>query len=116
MTQEDPVRMQRRALASIPVIRSMTSRAGATSTRAPLRRGSAGGPLRFGGGGRSGDSQEHWYRAERKLAATQQEQPKPKEEAPAPGNASPGMAQVGSQKVPRPDKMSGRSVSDDIDE
>jgi DUF2934 family protein len=65
--------------------------------------------------GRSDDSQEHWYRAERELAATQQEQPEPKEEAAAPGKASPGMAQVGSQKVPRPDKMSGRSVSDDID-
>jgi hypothetical protein len=116
MTQEDPVRMQRRALASIPVIRSMTSRAGVTSTRAPLRRGSAGEPTRFGGGSRSGNSQEHWYRAERKLAVAQQEQPEPKEEAPAPGKASPGMAQVGSQKVPRPDKMSGRSVPDDSNE
>jgi Protein of unknown function (DUF2934) len=73
-------------------------------------------PEIWGRGGRSGDSQEHWYRAERKLAATQQEQPKPKEEAPAPGKASPGMAQVSNQKVPRPDKMSGRSVPDDSSE
>jgi hypothetical protein len=116
MTQEDPVRMQRRALASIPVIRSMTSRAGATSRPTPLRKGSAGGPPRFGEGGRSGDSQEHWYKAERELAVTQQEQPKPKEEAPAPGKASPGMAQVSTQKVPRPSKMSGRSVPDDSNE
>ena len=35
---------------------------------------------------------------------------------PAPGKASPGMAQVGSQKVPWPDKMSGRSVPDDSSE
>ena len=66
--------------------------------------------------GRSDDSQEHWYRAERELAATQQKRPEPKEEAAASGKASPGMAQVGSQKVPRPDKMSGRSVPDDSSE
>ena len=35
---------------------------------------------------------------------------------PAPGKAFPGMAQVGSQKVPWPDKMSGRSVPDDSSE
>jgi hypothetical protein len=66
--------------------------------------------------GRSGDPQDHWYRAERELAEAQQEQSAPKPESPASGMASPGMAQVGNQKVPRPDKVSDRSVPDDVDE
>ena len=45
-----------------------------------------------------------------------QSQPEPKSEDAAPGKTSPGMAQVGNQKVPRPDKVSDRSVPDDIDE
>jgi hypothetical protein len=45
-----------------------------------------------------------------------QSQPEPKSEDTGSGKAAPGMAQVGNQKVPRPDKVSDRSVSDDIDE
>jgi hypothetical protein len=45
-----------------------------------------------------------------------QSQPEPKLQDTEPGKASPGMAQVGNQKVPRPDKVSDRSVPDDIDE
>jgi hypothetical protein len=66
--------------------------------------------------GRSGDPQEHRYRAERELAAAQQKQPELTEEAAASGKVSPGMAQVGNRKVPRPDKVSDRSVPDDIEE
>lgn len=65
--------------------------------------------------GRSGDPEEHWYRAERELAATQQEQPESKEEDPRSGKVSSGMAQVGN-KVPRPAKVSDRSVPDNINE
>ena len=43
-------------------------------------------------------------------------QSEPQTEKPAPTKAEPGMAQVGNQKVPRPDKVSDRSVPDDIDE
>jgi len=66
--------------------------------------------------GRSGDPQDHWYRAERELSEAPQEQSESKAEDPIPGKASPGVAQVGNQKVPRPDKVSDRSVPDDIDE
>jgi hypothetical protein len=45
-----------------------------------------------------------------------QSQPEPKSEDTWSGKAAPGIAQVGNQKVPRPDKVSDRSVSDDIDE
>ena len=37
-------------------------------------------------------------------------------ETPAPDSNTAGMAQVGNQKVPRPNKVSDRSVPDDIDE
>ena len=43
-------------------------------------------------------------------------QAEPQTQKPAPTKAEPGMAQVGNQKVPRPDKVSDRSVPDDIDE
>ena len=45
-----------------------------------------------------------------------QSQPEPKSDDTEAGKAAPGMAQVGNQKVPRPDKVSDRSVPDDIDE
>ena len=45
-----------------------------------------------------------------------QSQPEPKFEDTGSGKATPGLAQGGSQKVPWPDKVSDRSVSDDIDE
>ena len=45
-----------------------------------------------------------------------QSPPEPESEEPMPETASPGMAQVGNQKVPRPNKVSDRSVPDDIDE
>jgi len=62
--------------------------------------------------GRSGDPQDHWHRAERELDEAQHEQ----SENPGAGEASPGMAQVGTRKVPRPKKVSDRSVPDDINE
>ncbi|WP_084731684.1 DUF2934 domain-containing protein [Microvirga vignae] len=39
------------------------------------------------GEGRSGDPQDHWYRAERELNETSQEQSEPKSEDPALGKA-----------------------------
>ena len=45
-----------------------------------------------------------------------QSQPEPKSEDTGSWKAAPGMAQVGNQKVPRPDKVGDRSVPDDIDE
>jgi hypothetical protein len=45
-----------------------------------------------------------------------QSQPEQKSEDTEPGKATPGMAQVGKQKVPRPDNVSDRSMPDDIDE
>ncbi len=41
--------------------------------------------------------------------------PQPSETPALDGNTA-GMAQVGNQKVPRPNKVSDRSVPDDIDE
>ncbi|MXQ14807.1 DUF2934 domain-containing protein [Microvirga makkahensis] len=66
--------------------------------------------------GRSGDPQDHWHRAERELDEAQHEPSEPKSGDPGAGEASPGMAQVGNRKVPRPKKVSDRSVPDDIDE
>jgi Protein of unknown function (DUF2934) len=66
--------------------------------------------------GRSGDPQDHWHRAERELSETPQGQSGPNSGDPALGTASPGMAQVGNRKVPRPRKVSDRSVPDDIEE
>ncbi len=37
-------------------------------------------------------------------------------ETPVPDSTTAGVAQVGNQKVPRPNKVSDRSVPDDIDE
>jgi len=45
-----------------------------------------------------------------------QPQSEPNSEDGTSGKAVPGMAQVGNRKVPRPDKVSDRSVPDDIDE
>lgn len=66
--------------------------------------------------GRTGDPQDHWHRAERELRETSQQQPGTASGDPDTGTASAGMAQVGKRKVPRPRKVSGRSVPDDIDE
>jgi len=66
--------------------------------------------------GRSGDPQDHWYRAQRELSDAPQKQPEPNSENEAPASASQGVAQVGKRKVPRPRKVSNRSVPDDIDE
>jgi hypothetical protein len=66
--------------------------------------------------GRSGDPQDHWHRAERELSETPQEQSGSNSEGSGSGTASPGMAQVGNRKVPRPRKVSDRSVPDDIEE
>ncbi len=53
--------------------------------------------------GRSGDPQDHWYRAQRELGEAPQEQSEPQSEDLAPGEVPPGIAQVGNQKVPRPE-------------
>jgi hypothetical protein len=45
-----------------------------------------------------------------------QSQLEPKSDDTTPAKASPGMAQVGTQRVPRPDKVRDRSIPDDIDE
>ncbi len=66
--------------------------------------------------GRSGDPQDHWYRARRELSDAPQKQPEPSSEDTAPGSATPAIAQVGNRKVPRPKKVSNRSVPDDTDE
>ncbi|MXQ12323.1 DUF2934 domain-containing protein [Microvirga makkahensis] len=65
---------------------------------------------------RSGDPQDHWHRAERELSEVPQEQSGPASEDPESGTASPSMAQVGNRKMPRPKKVSDRSVPDDIEE
>jgi Protein of unknown function (DUF2934) len=66
--------------------------------------------------GRSGDPQDNWHRAERELSDTRPGQSGSISDDPGPGKASAGMAQVGNRKVPRPRKVSDRSVPDDIDE
>jgi hypothetical protein len=66
--------------------------------------------------GRSGDPQDHWYRAERELSEAQEAQSELKPEDPALGEASPGLAQGGTWNVSRPNEVSGRSVADDVEE
>jgi hypothetical protein len=48
----------------------------------------------------------------------EQNRPEPEEaeEERTSGDVLPGVAQVGNKKVPRPDKVSDRSVPDDVDE
>ncbi len=50
-----------------------------------------------------------------KQQPTSDAKPQPSESPPPDSNTA-GMAQVGNQKVPRPNKVSDRSVPDDIDE
>ena len=54
--------------------------------------------------GRSADPQDHWHRAERELSEVTQEQSEPTLDDARSAKASPGVAQVGNRKVPRPNR------------
>ena len=53
--------------------------------------------------------------SDEKQESQSETKPQPSD-TPAPDSNTAGMAQVGNQKVPRPNKVSDRSVLDDIDE